>query len=169
MQRDAGVVDGSCVDPIPERDTMTMVDLTLRLLKQIRDGVQTTNARLDQTRAELGARIDQTNAHLTQTNAHLTQTNASLDQTRTELGARIDQTRTELIERIDQTRAELGERLGETNARLQKMDVRLTSVEGHIGDAVGLLRILADKDERLAIDVADLRRRVEALEASPSQ
>jgi chromosome segregation ATPase len=162
MQRDAGVVDGSCVDPIPERDTMTMVDLTLRLLKQIRDGVQTTNARLDQTRAELGARIDQTNAHLTQTNA-------SLDQTRTELGARIDQTRTELIERIDQTRAELGERLGETNARLQKMDVRLTSVEGHIGDAVGLLRILADKDERLAIDVADLRRRVEALEASPSQ
>jgi chromosome segregation ATPase len=155
MQRDAGVVDGSCVDPTPARDTMTMVDLTLELLKQIRDGVQTTNARLDQTRAELGARIDQTNAHLTRTNASL------------------DKTRTELMERIDQTRAELGERLGETNARLQKMDVRLqkmdvrlTSAEGHIGDAVGLLRILADKDERLAIDVADLRRRVEALEAS---
>lgn len=48
-------------------------DLTIEILKQIRDGVAQTNARLDQTREELSAKIDQTNARLDQTNARLDQ------------------------------------------------------------------------------------------------
>jgi predicted nucleic acid-binding Zn-ribbon protein len=53
-------------------------NLTLRVLREIRDAVVETNARLDQT-----------NARLDQTNARLDQTNARLDQTREELSQRI--------------------------------------------------------------------------------
>jgi phage shock protein A len=52
-------------------------DLTVTILREIRDGIRQTNERLDQTRAELSARIEQTNERL--------------DQTREELAARITQ------------------------------------------------------------------------------
>jgi FtsZ-binding cell division protein ZapB len=98
---------------------MTTVDLTIELLKQIRDGVYETNTRLDQT----NARLDQTNA-------------------------RLDRTRTEFLERLDQT-----------NGRLERL-------EGQVAEGLGYMRMLAERDERLAGDVADLRHRVEALEAT---
>ncbi len=39
-------------------------DLTVRLLSDIRDAVRETNTRLDETRTELSARIDQTNTRI---------------------------------------------------------------------------------------------------------
>ena len=44
-------------------------DLTLQILREIRDGIHATNARLDQT----NARLDQTNARLDETNVRMEQ------------------------------------------------------------------------------------------------
>lgn len=62
-------------------------ELTIEILKSIRDEIRTTNAGLESLRDELESlgvdligRIDQTNARLDQTNARLDQTNARLDQ-----------------------------------------------------------------------------------------
>ncbi len=62
-----------------------VIDMTLEILKQIRDGIAQTNARLDQTREELSSKLDQTNSRLDQTNSRLDQTNSCLDQTNTRL------------------------------------------------------------------------------------
>lgn len=51
-------------------------DLTIEILRSIRDGVHETNARLDRTREELSQRIDQTREELGQ---RIDQTNARLD------------------------------------------------------------------------------------------
>ncbi|MGE0784368.1 MAG: hypothetical protein AB7S26_01670 [Sandaracinaceae bacterium] len=53
-------------------------NLTVQILKEIRDEIVAT-------RTDLGARLDQTNARLDQTNARLDQTNARLDQTNARL------------------------------------------------------------------------------------
>jgi len=58
-------------------------DLTIEILKDIRDGVRETNARLERVSSELGGRIDQTNARIDQTNERL-------EAMRTELSTRID-------------------------------------------------------------------------------
>ncbi|MBI5514974.1 MAG: hypothetical protein HY909_14455 [Deltaproteobacteria bacterium] len=55
--------------------------LTLAVLREIRDKIQGTNERLDQTRTELLARIDQTNERLDRTNERLDRTNERLDRT----------------------------------------------------------------------------------------
>ncbi len=55
-------------------------DLTLAVLREIRDEVRST-------RTELGARLDETNARLDETNARLDETNARLDETNARLGA----------------------------------------------------------------------------------
>ena len=57
-------------------------DLTVQILREIRDGIHTTNDKLDQTRTELGQRIDET---------------------RTELSQRVDET----IQRLDGTNQRL--------------------------------------------------------------
>jgi chromosome segregation ATPase len=49
-----------------------MADLTTQILLEIRDEIRTT-------RADLGARIDETNSRLDQTNSRLDQTNSRLD------------------------------------------------------------------------------------------
>jgi septal ring factor EnvC (AmiA/AmiB activator) len=119
---------------------MTTVDLTVELLKQIRDGVYETNARLDQT----NARLDQTNA-------------------------RLDRTRTEFLERLDQTNARLDDgnvRLGRLEGQVTDGTVRLGRLERHVAEGLGYMRVLAERDERLADAVADLRSRVEVLEAT---
>lgn len=41
-----------------------MADVTVEVLKEIRDEVRKTNARLDQTSERLGARLDETNERL---------------------------------------------------------------------------------------------------------
>jgi chromosome segregation ATPase len=132
---------------------MTVSDLTTELLKQIRDGVHETNVRLDQT----NARLDQTRSELTQ----------KLDQTRVDLLEKLDETRIELSGRIDQTNVRIdqtNDRLDQTNDRLDRSNTRLSDIQDWAGTITGHLHTLADKDRHLDKDVADLRRRVEALE-----
>jgi chromosome segregation ATPase len=50
---------------------MESSDLTIEILKGIRDEVRTTNVRLDTLRVDLTARIDETNARLDTTNTRL--------------------------------------------------------------------------------------------------
>lgn len=118
---------------------MTVSDLTLELLKQIRDAAYETNARLDQT------------------NARLDQTNARLDQTRTDLAAKIDQTRVEFLEKLEQLRVDVTDRIDQTNTRVGRLEHSTAQLVEHVGTIV-------DRGGRLADDVADLRRRVEILE-----
>jgi hypothetical protein len=58
-------------------------DLTVQILREIRDGIHTTNDKLDQTRTELSHRIDQTRTELglriDETNHRLDGTNHRLD------------------------------------------------------------------------------------------
>jgi chromosome segregation ATPase len=122
---------------------VTVHDLSAELLKQIRDGVHEANRRIERTRVELSARNDETNARIDQTNE------------------RLDRTREELIERIDGLRAELTERIDQTNTRLGRL-------EGHVGELVGITSTISERDRGLAQDVADLQRRVEALENRPA-
>jgi chromosome segregation ATPase len=146
---------------------MTTVDLTIELLKQIRDGVHGTNARLDETKAELSARIDETRTELS----------ARIDETRTELSARIDRTRTEFlealwsmdarIERLDARVESLDARVESLDARVESLDARVEKIDHRFAESIGIMRALTDKDDRLAAELADLRRRVEALEDSP--
>lgn len=65
-------------------------DLTIEILKQIRDEIRVT-------RADLSARIDETNARLDQTNSRLDQTNSRLDQTNSRLD-RVEETLLELAQ-----------------------------------------------------------------------
>ena len=63
-----------CDRPEPRsvsRPRKKVVDLTTRVLIEIRDEVRRTNARLDEGFSEVNARIDQTNVRLGQTNARL--------------------------------------------------------------------------------------------------
>jgi chromosome segregation ATPase len=64
---------------LTRKDTMEPADLTVQILREIRDGVNL-----------IGARVDQTNARLDQTNARLGQTNARLDQTIDDVNGRFD-------------------------------------------------------------------------------
>jgi uncharacterized coiled-coil DUF342 family protein len=123
---------------------MSTVDLTVELLKQIRDGVHATNVRLDETRGELSAKLGETNMRLGETNMRLDETNARLDRSRTEF--------LEVLWTLD--------------GRVDRIDARVGRVEGQLSEALGLVRTLADKDRQLDADVAELRRRVEALEAA---
>ena len=104
---------------------MTDGEITVAILKEIRDAVRGTNERLDGT----NARIDDVSA------------------------------------RLDQTRVDLG-------GRLERVEGRLAVVEGAVLDlaeqqrfVVRYLKGLTLRDERLEGDVADLRVRVESLEA----
>jgi hypothetical protein len=129
---------------------MPVSDLTIELLKQIRDAAQLTNERLDQT----NERLDQTNARLDQTRTEFL---GKLDQTRVEFLEKLDQTRVEFLEKVDQTRVELGEKLDLTNARVGRVEHFVAEIVQHTGT-------LAERGGRLADDVAELRRRVEVLE-----
>ncbi len=118
---------------------MSPSDITVELLKQIRDGVYQTHDRLDQT----NARLDETNQRLDQTNR------------------RLDQTRLELLEKIDENRVGIGglsERVDQTNARLSRLETSVSTL-------VGGVSTLADRDNRFESDLGDLRSRVEVLEA----
>jgi predicted nucleic acid-binding Zn-ribbon protein len=52
---------------------MDPTDVTVAILREIRDEIRETNERLDRTRNELGARIDQTNERLDQNNQRITE------------------------------------------------------------------------------------------------
>lgn len=50
---------------------MTSNDITVEILKEIRDAVRVTNDRVDQLRIDIDQRLDQTNARIDQTNTVL--------------------------------------------------------------------------------------------------
>src|SRR5512139_1202970 len=112
-----------------------MADLTIEVLKEIRNEVRATNQRLDQTIGQLG-----------RTNERLDQTVERLDQT----VERLDQT----VERLDR----LERRQVETEVRLA---TELTSVVGAIRDLKDA--VLADRDLRR--DIADHESRIRRLES----
>jgi chromosome segregation ATPase len=105
---------------------MTTVDLTVDLLKQIRDGVHEANTRIAET------------------------------------NGRLDRTRTEFMEGLGELRGELEQ----TNTRLERLDGRVERLEGQLSEGLGYIRVLAERDDKFATEMADIRRRVEALEAS---
>lgn len=65
-------------------------NLTLVILREIRDEIRGTNTRLDHT-----------NARLDHANARLDDTNARLDDTKTELGVRLEEINTNLTSRLE--------------------------------------------------------------------
>ena len=102
-------------------------DVTVEILRDIRDGVKQTNARLDQT----NARLDRMGEEL----------NARLDQMGEELNTRLDRTNT----RLDGLRQDVGEGfrmvdqridnilLGEHGKEHDELRRRVSHIEEHLG------------------------------------
>jgi chromosome segregation ATPase len=112
-------------------------ELTVQILRAIRDEVRQTNARLDQT----NARLDQTNARLDQTNASIGQTNEGLGSLREELARRI-------------VESEL------------RTATALTELAGSVREMTQVLRTSADlrpRVEKCEFDIVDLRHRFDSL------
>lgn len=108
-----------------------IANLTVEILRDIRDGVQQTNTRLDQT----NTRLDQTNARLDRMGEEL---NARLDQTNDRLDA--------LIQNVEEGFNLLDRRidnllLGEHPKEHNELRQRVTCIETHLGfsDVVGEL------------------------------
>ena len=118
--------------------------LTLAVLKEIRDAVIATNARIDKLDKNLSSRIDQTNARIT-----------ALDKN---LSSRIDQTNA----RIDTLDKNLSGRIDETNARLDVTNTRLSVVETVVNEAAQQIVFLG---RYVKNSIEDLRERVARLEA----
>ena len=115
-----------------------MADLTLEVLKEIRDEVRGLRGIRDEVRG-LGEQLNQTNARLDQTNERLDQSNERLDQTN------------ERLERLERRQVE-------TEVRLA---TELTAVVTAIRD----LKDVVVADRELRQDVADHERRIRKLEA----
>ena len=107
-----------------------VLDLTTRVLIEIRDEVRRTNERLETGFGQVNSRLDQTNERIDQTNERIGQTNERLDQTNERLDVtneRLDQT----IKRLDVTNARLdnlrdiaGDRYRELDARVRVLEAR---------------------------------------------
>jgi len=90
-----------------------VLDLTTRVLIEIRDDVRKTNARLD----ALTTVVHQTNTRLDALTGEVHQVNARLDQT----NARLDQTNA----RLENLRDIAGDRYRELDARIRVLEERL--------------------------------------------
>lgn len=77
----------------------------------------------------------------------------------------IRDTRVELSGRIDRTREELSGRIDQTNFRLGSVEGALLELATQQRFVVRYVTAIGDRDSRLDGEVADLRVRVEALEA----
>src|SRR5262245_53447085 len=97
-------------------------DLTVKILREIRDEIRSTNHRLDQT----NHRLEQTNHRLDQTNHRLDQTNERLDKMETTLLDLAQQQR--FVVRYMKTLSERDSRLaasvGELRARVDALEKR---------------------------------------------
>jgi methyl-accepting chemotaxis protein len=100
-------------------------DLSIAILREIRDAVRANGARIDQT----NERIDQTNQRLDQTNERLDQTNESLDQTN------------ERVQRLEGAMLELAEqqrflvRLAKTGqGRDRRLEQEVLVLRGRVDD-----------------------------------
>lgn len=116
---------------------MESTDLTIEILKSIRDEIRAT-------RTDLAERIDQTNARLDQTNARLDQTNVRLDRHERVLEGLAHQAEV-TNERLDRHGQALGRLIDEVKNLGERIDNVLT---GSLGEKV-----------------RELDRRVAALEA----
>jgi hypothetical protein len=96
-------------------------DVTIKVLIEIRDEIRQTNTRLDQTRIELSARIDQTNDRLDQTNDRLDQ-----------LGHRVIESELRTATAIDGLAATLHD--VRQLLRRRDLDERVTRVESEIAE-----------------------------------
>ena len=94
-----------------DKQDSTVADLTVEILRDIRDGVNQTNSRLDQT-----------NSRLDQTNSRLDQTNDRLDDLRQE----VIQGFALLEQRIDNLL------LGEHKKHHDELNRRVTRLEQHL-------------------------------------
>lgn len=114
---------------------MESTDLTIEILKSIRDEIRETNSRLDLTRAELSER---------------------LDLTRAELSERLDLTRTELSDHLDR----LERRQTETEVRLATELVELSTAVTDVGKLLKDRLDLRDRIEDHELRLASIERRV---------
>lgn len=98
-------------------------DITVEILRDIRDGVRQTNVRLDRMGEELNTRLDKTNARLDKTNARLDQTNDGLAGLRQEVeeGFRL------MDQRFDNFL------MGEHGKEHDELRRRVSHIEEHLG------------------------------------
>ena len=96
-------------------------DLTVRILTEIRDEIRSTNRRLDETRADLAGRIDETNSRLDETNRRVDETIKHLVETEVRLSTAILDLRGSIVEVRDLLREQLDLRH------------RVTRIEQHLG------------------------------------
>jgi len=127
---------------VPEFDKIRLEN------SEIRATLQLTNKRLDDIQAQLieqSRRIDEMNKRIDETNKRIDETNKRIDAVSANLLHRIEETN----KRIDAVHADLLARLDATNQRLDR-----------------LYEVIVRRDEhqRLVMEVADLRRRIENLE-----
>jgi chromosome segregation ATPase len=109
-------------------------DLSVQILREIRDAVRETNARIDDVKSELSARIDGTNARVDSTNTRIDGTNARLE--------------------------ELSRRIVESEIRTA---TAITDLHGTVREVVTLLRDQHDLRPRLQRceeQIADLQQRL---------
>ncbi len=113
-------------------------DITIEILKEIRDEIRNTNGR-----------IDTTNTRLDQTNERLDQTNVKLGQLGHDLEGKIDHLRSDLVTRMAETEI--------------RTATALSDVAGTMRDVRDLLRDrfdLRDRVERCERDIDELKHRV---------
>ncbi|MBX3228751.1 MAG: hypothetical protein KIT84_39940 [Labilithrix sp.] len=122
------------------------IDLTVEILKQIRDGVLESKAEIVSLRNELSYRIDATNARLDATNERLDATNERLDAT----NERLDATNERLESLGAELRAELKD-LKQTVMRVARIShetlgvsldgsSRMDTLEGRVGTLEAQMR-----------------------------
>jgi predicted nucleic acid-binding Zn-ribbon protein len=111
---------------------MEPTDLTISILREIRDEIRKTNERLDQT----NERLDQTRSDLS---ARLDQTNIRLDKTREELSRHIVESEmrtataiTSLAGTLQDVKKLLDERR-EMNKRVSKCEKDIRQIKQHTG------------------------------------
>ena len=134
---------------------MSNDDLTIEILKQIRDGVTDVRSELKETRTDLGARIDATNERLDTTNERLD--SVVREQIR----------HATAIVGLEQRMGGVEQGVGALDKRLMGMDMRLTSLEQTF---VTEIRKLGDRIDnvltgQLGQVVRSTSARVDALEA----
>lgn len=108
-------------------------ELTVAILREIRDGVRETRDEVKRTRSDLSERIDQTNRRLDETNGRLDETNARLGRVEERLG-KVEETLQDLaaqqlmltryvknvVDRHEEAIADLRERLARLETKVDR-------------------------------------------------
>lgn len=116
---------------------MDPTETTIELLKEIRDAVHASTARIDQT----VFRLDQTNLKLDETVSRLDETVSRLDQT----NARLDQTNTKL----GSLEVEVRQGFEAVGAHFTVLTLRMDRLETRVVGATDIVEAAATRFERL--------------------